>query len=275
MAGDEAFERGALMTWVHDRGGRVPRQRGRLQRVDVYRRFAFYGRISTDGYQDADTSREWQRCAAAEFLAGRGVIVTEYFDVGHSRLQEWADRPQAGALLAALTDPHRRFDAIVVGEYERAFCGNQLLGLPPLLDRHAVQLWLPELDGPFDAADIGHRATIRALGAYSRREILQARFRTSSAMHAQARLQGRHLGGRPPYGYRLVDAGPHPNAVHAKWGRRLHRLEPDPQTAPTVRWIFAQRLEGRSVGGVARELNEIGIPCPSGADPDRNRHRSG
>lgn len=57
-------------------------------------------------------------------------------------------------------------------------------------------------------------------------------------MRAQARDQGRYLGGRPPYGYRLVDAGPHPNAVHAAWGRRLQRLEPDHCTAPTVQWIL-------------------------------------
>jgi hypothetical protein len=82
------------------------------------------------------------------------------------------------------------------------------------------------------------------------------------------------MGGRPPYGYRLVDAGPHPNAAHAKWGRRLQRLEPDPDTARHVRWIFAQRLTGHSVAGIARALNDNGVPCPSGADPARNRHRS-
>ncbi|MEV6600123.1 hypothetical protein AB0M36_25205 [Actinoplanes sp. NPDC051346] len=63
----------------------------------------------------------------------------------------------------------------------------------------------------------------------------RTRFRTTAAMLAQARDQDRHLGGRPPYGYRLVDAGPHPNSAHARWGRRLHRLDPDPETAPTVR----------------------------------------
>jgi hypothetical protein len=31
-------------------------------------------------------------------------------------------------------------------------------------------------------------------------------------MAAQTR-QGRYLGGRPPYGYRLADAGPHPNKL--------------------------------------------------------------
>ncbi len=44
---------------------------------------------------------------------------------------------------------------------------------------------------------------------------------------AQTREQGRYLGGRPPYGCRLGDAGPHPNKAHAAWGRRAHRLEPE------------------------------------------------
>ena len=96
-----------------------------------------------------------------------------------------------------------------------------------------------------------------------------------TAMAAQAREQGRYLGGRPPYGYRLADAGPHPNREHASWGRRAHRLEPDPQAAPAVRWIFTQRLAGHSLARITRALNEAAIPCPSAADPERNAHRSG
>jgi site-specific DNA recombinase len=65
------------------------------------------------------------------------------------------------------------------------------------------------------------------------------------------------------------------NKAHAAWGRRAHRLEPDPETAHVVRWIFAQRLAGHSVARIARALNEAGIPCPSAADPDRNPHRPG
>jgi hypothetical protein len=94
-------------------------------------------------------------------------------------------------------------------------------------------------------------------------------------MAAQTREQGRYLGGRPPYGYRLADAGPHPNKAHAAWGRRAHRLEPDPVTAPMVRWMFAQRLAGHSVARITRALNDAGIPCPSAADPKRNPHRTG
>ena len=82
-------------------------------------------------------------------------------------------------------------------------------------------------------------------------------------------------GGRPPYGYRLADAGPHPNKAHAAWGRRAHKLEPDPVTAPVVAWMFSRRLAGHSAARITRALNDAGVPCPSAADPGRNRHRTG
>jgi DNA invertase Pin-like site-specific DNA recombinase len=238
-------------------------------------RFAFYGRMSTEDFQDEASSRAWQRQAASELVAWYGRIVADYFDVGYSRRVAWADRPRAAALLAALADSDRGFDAVVVGEYERAFHGSQLVELGTLLDRHGVQLWLPETGGRFDAHGPSHQALVMLLGVQSAREIQRSRFRTMAAMQAQVREQGRYLGGRPPYGYRLVDAGPHPNAAHARWGRRLQRLKPDPATASYVQWIFTQRLAGHSVASIARALNERGVPCPSGVDPDRNRHRSG
>src|SRR6266567_7398615 len=54
-------------------------------------------------------------------------------------------------------------------------------------------------------------------------------------------------------------------------GRRAHRLEPDPQTAPTVAWMFAQRLAGHSMARITRALDDAAIPCPSAADPGRTR----
>jgi site-specific DNA recombinase len=203
-------------------------------------RFAFYGRVSTEDFQDHESSRAWQRNAANELIAGRGAIVAEFFDRGYSRRLAWRNRPQAAALLGALADPDRGFDAVVVGEYERAFFGDQLTEVLPLLAEHGVQLWLPETDGPLDGTDPTHQALILLLGAQSKREVLRSRYRVLAAMQAQTVQQGRYLGGRPPYGYRLVDAGPHPNPAHARWGRRLQRLEPDPATADHVRWIFAQ-----------------------------------
>jgi hypothetical protein len=187
-------------------------------------RFAFYGRISTSEYQDAGSSRAWQLDSARQTIAGRGRVTAEFFDVGWSRRVPWAERPEAAALLAAATSLEHPFDAVVVGEYERAFHGDQLIYVAGVLAACGVQLWLPESNGPVDLRDPTHQALMLMLRHQSNREILRARFRTTMAMTAQARDQGRHLGGRPPYGYRLVDAGPHPNAAHARWGRRLHRL---------------------------------------------------
>lgn len=260
--------------WVRrTRGGPGGRERGRHGPGGL--RFAFYGRTSTVRYQDRCTSRGWQREVAESVIGGRGVIVAEYFDVGCSRRLPWARRPRAAALLAELQAAGRGFDAIVVGEYERAFFGEQLAALAPMFARHGVQVWLPESGGPVDVGSPEHRALMVVLGAQSRREVLRSRHRVLAAMEVQAREQGRYLGGRPPYGYRLVDAGPHPNRAHAEWGRRCQRLDPDPVTAPHVRWMFEQRVTGRSVAGIARELNERDVPCPSEVDPERNRHRSG
>jgi site-specific DNA recombinase len=209
-------------------------------------RFAFYGRVSTEGWQDPVTSRARQRDQAAALVAGPGRIVAEFFDTGYSRTLPWVRRPQAAALVAALTDPDRGWDAIVIGEYERVFYGGQYALMAPLFEHYRIQLWTPEVGGRIDFGAEDHEQTMLALGLQSKREIARTRIRVRTAMATQTREQGRYLGGRPPYGYRLADAGPHPNKAHAAWGRRAHRLEPDPDTAPVVRWMFAQRLAGHS-----------------------------
>ena len=247
---------------------RQPTRRGRLRtrRPTTPKllgiRFAFYGRMSTREFQDRLSSARWQRDFAGDVIDGRGVIVAEFFDVGHSRQVPWPRRPQAARLLATLADPHRGFDAVVVGEFERAFYGNQFRDLAPLFNLYGVQLWLPELNGPVDATNELHLSLLALLGVHSKREIQRSRSRAKAAMRAQVIEQGRHLGGRPPYGYRLAEAGPHPNRAHAKWGRLAHRLEPDPSTAPHVQWMFAQRLAGGSVAGIARDLKRAAGALP-------------
>jgi site-specific DNA recombinase len=114
-----------------------------------------------------------------------------------------------------------------------------------------------------------HEQTMAALGLSSKREITRTRVRVRAAMAAQTLEQGRYLGGRPPYGYRLADAGPHPNKAHAAWGRRAHRLEPDPVTAPVVTWMFAQRLAGHSAARITRALTDAGVvPVGGGPGPE-------
>jgi site-specific DNA recombinase len=44
------------------------------------------------------------------------VVVEEYFDVGMSRSLPWQRRPEAARLPAALANPDRGFDSVVIGE---------------------------------------------------------------------------------------------------------------------------------------------------------------
>jgi DNA invertase Pin-like site-specific DNA recombinase len=260
---------GLLADWAQ-RPGRILEKPGSGSGL----RFAFYGRVSTEDWQDPVTSQARQRAQADALVRGHGRVVAEFFDAGQSRTVAWARRPQAAALVAALADPGRGWDAVVVGEYERAFYGSQYALMAPLFEHYGIQLWMPETGGRVDYGCEHDERAMTMLGLSSKREITRTSIRVRTAMAEQTR-QGRYLGGRPPYGYRLADAGPHPNKAHAAWGRRARRLEPDPDTAHVVRWMFAQRLAGHSVARIARALNEAGIPCPSAADPGRNPHRPG
>ncbi|MFF0372102.1 recombinase family protein [Micromonospora sp. NPDC005087] len=94
-------------------------------------------------------------------------------------------------------------------------------------------------------------------------------------MAAQTLLEGRYLGGRPPYGYTLRDLGPHPNPAKAADGKRLKGLTPDEQTAPIVRQIFTEFVSGIGLFAIAEGLTSNHVPCPSAHDRARNRHRSG
>jgi site-specific DNA recombinase len=265
MGADSGLEQWAACSGRHRPDGRSRRSL----------RFAFYGRVSTEDWQDPVASLARQREQAGALVRGYGVIVAEFFDVGQSRSVAWARRPQAAALVAQLADPGRGWDAIVVGEYERAFYGGQYALMAPLFEHYGIQLWLPEAGGRVDFSSEHDEQAMTVLGLSSKREIVRTSIRVRTAMAVQTRDQGRYLGGRPPYGYRLADAGPHPNKMHAAWGRRAHRLEPHPDTEHVVRWIFTQRLAGHSMARIARALNDASIPCPSAADPARNPHRAG
>ncbi len=138
-----------------------------------------------------------------------------------------------------------------------------------------AELWVPEVGGPIDPDSEAHDLIMSVFGGLSKGERNRIKLRVRAAMSAQAALEGRFLGGRPPYGYRLIDAGPHPNPAKAADGKRLHKLEPDPGTAWVVRRIFAEYLAGRGLFAIAEWLTRDQIPSPSQHDRARNRHRTG
>ena len=64
------------------------------------------------------------------------------------------------------------------------------------------------------------------------------------------RAQGKFIGSFPTYGY-LKDPKDH------------HKLIIDEETAPIVQMIFKKFISGESIIGIAKDLNEMGIPNPS------------
>ena len=161
----------------------------------------------------------------------------------------------------------------MIGEPQRAFAGAQFALTFPLFVHHGVELWVPEVGGRVDPDSEAHDLVMSLFGGLSKAERARIQRRVRNAMQTMARAGGRYLGGRPPYGYRLVSMREHPNAEKARLGATLNRLEPDPATAPIVQRIFSERLGGKSYSAIARILNESAILSPSAADRARNSHR--
>jgi site-specific DNA recombinase len=69
-----------LASWAEGLG---QSRAGVLSRVCL--RFAFYGRVSTEDWQDPVTSRAGQLQQAVMLTAGHGTIVAQFFDTGQSR----------------------------------------------------------------------------------------------------------------------------------------------------------------------------------------------
>ena len=238
-------------------------------------RFAFVGRVSTEDLQNPEESRRWQLERATALIAGHGQVVAEFFDVGYSRSVSWLRRPESARLLVALEDPGRGFEAVVIGEPQRVFYDDQYGLIFPLFAHYRVPVWVPEIGGPIDPDSEAHNLIMTMYAGMSKAERRRIQVRVRAAMAAQAEHEGRFLGGRPPYGYCLVDAGPHHNPALAGLGARQHRLDLDPVAAPVVERIFAMRLAGLGASRIAKTLDAEGVPCPSANDPTRNRHRSG
>jgi DNA invertase Pin-like site-specific DNA recombinase len=232
------------------------------------------GAALLDGEQFPATSLGWQLGNACKFVEPvGGRVVAEFFDIGQSRSVPWERRTHGSRLLAALKDPARGWDAVVIGEGTRCWFGNQFSLIEPKFAAYGVDLWVPELGGRFDARNPSHKMLMSLLGGMSESERQHVQARVRAAMDAQVLNEGRHQGGRAPYGYRTADGGLHPNPRKVVEGYRLRVLEIDPEAAEVVARIFGEYLDGRGDRGIANGLNRDGIACPSARRPDQNRHR--
>ncbi len=237
---------------------------------------AAYIRTSTDDQQSPEDSKRWQLDIATRLVTpAGGRIVAIYHDIDVTRELPWARRPEASRLLAEAANPHRGWTALVIAEPQRAFSGAQFNLVFPTLTHYGVDLWVPELGGRVDPDSEGHEMLMGLFGGLSKAERRRLQTRTRNAMLAHG-AAGRWLGGRPNYGYKLIDTEmPHPQRQKASAGIKLRTLVVDPETAPIVRRIFEMFDDGIGYRSIATILEREGHPSPGEIGPVRHPRSAG
>src|SRR5680860_647687 len=135
------------------------------------------------------SSRSWQLARSRSLIEPHeGEVVAKFFDIGLSRSLPWKRRPQATALLQALREPDRGFEAVVIGEPARAFYGKPVQpdlprGCP--LRRGAVGPRGRRRRGPGSDA---HDLVMSLYGGMSKGERNRIKIRVRSAMAAHPDL---------------------------------------------------------------------------------------
>jgi site-specific DNA recombinase len=235
------------------------------------KRFAFYGRLSTDDKQDQTLARPSQLEACRRKAAETdGEVVCEFFDQESGARD---DRPGWTALTQEARErTTRRFDAVVIYQTSRLSRDRVSAGLfHRELRKVGVEIHYAVGAGDPSSAEGGLMIALQqAFDEYERAKLSRE---TKRGMR-QGALQGFRCGGRPPYGYR-AETSPHPVAVRAKAGEVKTRLAPDPERAPVVAEIF-HLWSDRGLGcqAIADHLNRPGGP-PSPAHVDTRRNVRG
>ena len=133
--------------------------------------FAFVGRVSTEDMQEPEASRARQIAKARTILPPSAQIVADYFDIGDTRALPWPRRPETGRLLRELRSGTNAWNAIVVGEFTRAFGAPiQYSTTYPLLQHFGIELWLPEIGGRVDFSSATTEMLLGMLGGTSKQE---------------------------------------------------------------------------------------------------------
>jgi DNA invertase Pin-like site-specific DNA recombinase len=232
------------------------------------RKFAFYARVSTaqeHGFQEAQSSLDWQQSRATSLIKEQGEIVATYFDIDERRATPFIRRAKGREIIKELQEGTNQWNALVVGEVKRVFSGSQLEDVYPLLERRGVELWIPEIGGRYDGANLGHRLLLALEGIMGKNEsdTIRGRVRDSMSAIAERADDKRWLGGTPPFGFKLVSL---PGSVRKGFGKAdtLNTLAIDEPKADVVRRIYALFLAGKSYRAIVAELESLNIPSPTG-----------
>jgi putative DNA-invertase from lambdoid prophage Rac len=168
-----------------------------------------YCRVSTAEQADGGVSLDAQQQQITGYAMMKGWQVTEFFiERGVSGSVPLAERPEGQRLLAAV----EKGDVIIAPKLDRAFrsAADALTVLEELKDQ-GIGLHLIDLGGSVTDNGISKMVfTILAAVAEGERDRIRERIRDAKR-HMLA--QGRHMGGKRPFGWDVVSGRLVPNAA--------------------------------------------------------------
>ena len=212
---------------------------------------AIYARLSVENSKKNDDgdSIEGQIEICRDYVSEHPYLhlADTYVDNGWTGTN--TDRPEFQRLLSDIREG--KIKALVIKDFSRFSrdyieAGNLLENIFPAMGVRFISVVDRydsfETDGSASSLLIPLKNLINSF--YSRDQSKKV----SLAVHAK-QLAGEHIPSMIPYGYR-------------KSTTQEYRFEPDPETAPIVRRIYAQFLSGIGARPIMRQLNEEGIPSP-------------
>ena len=208
-------------------------------------RVAIYARHSTDS-QDRSVPAQLDRCREMAHRNGARVV-EEFADEGVSGAV-MHERPGIMALIHAAADGE--YQAVLIEDLSRISRDQaDIATIFKVLEFHGASM-VSATEGKISQLHIGLKGTMNALFL---RDLSDKVRRGQFAAFASGRVPGGRL-----YGYDLVKAFS-PNGKPVTGQRRINEAE-----AAIVRRIFEQAAAGRPYRDITKDLNDAGIPSPTG-----------
>lgn len=212
---------------------------------------AIYARLSVEnsGKDDNGESIEGQVNICRAYIKEHPYLnlVDTYIDNGWTGTN--TNRPEFQRLLDDIREG--KIKALVIKDFSRFSrdyieAGNLLENIFPTMGVRFISVADRydsfETDGSAESLLIPLKNLINS---YYSKDISK---KVSTAIHTK-QLAGEYIPGMIPYGY-------------IKSETQTHRFEVDPETAPVVKRIFAEKLNGKNFHEIARGLNNDNIPSP-------------
>jgi len=225
----------------------------------MVKKFIIYTRCSTDDQASGDfTTLDAQAHHCKNMLEALGYESSRIVkDDGYSGKD--LNRPGIQSILKNIGLPNqkRTFDGIVFLRLDRLTRNpRDLYALIDLFKQHNIDFI--SVRENLDSSSALGRVVIGILGllASFERELTGERVRASGIARVR---QGKWIGGRLPYGYKLInDGAPLPD------GRQPHQIIVDKTTGSRLKFIWEMAAENKSLMAIARELEKRGIKSAQG-----------